>query len=370
MGRVSMAEATVLLIGPLPPPIFGMATTNEAVAAEIRRRGVEPIVINLAGPTLERTYFGRFRRLPVVLGGAVRMCKMMPRLWGGTLYMSVSGGFGQVYELIYVLLGRLFKMRLYVRHCSFAYLDAPSRMMMLFTRMTGPAAVHIVQCSRMATRLGDLYGVRHVLSISNAVLYREIQNSKPPVRAQLKTLGFISNICREKGIFEFIDLISSVVADGLDVQALIAGPFMDADTEREVRSRLAGFDNVRYLGAVYGDSKDEFFRAIDVLVFPTKYRDETEAKVNHEAMRRNIPIIAHGRGCIPDIVDVECGLVVDVGAEFVPAAIQKIREWMGRPDLFCLASEEAGRRFKKTQLESNGRWRELIDEVVSRREAR
>ena len=37
---------------------------------------------------------------------------------------------------------------------------------------------------------------------------------------------------------------------------------------------------------------------IDLLIFPTRYTNETEGIINHEAMSRGVPVIAYGRGAI------------------------------------------------------------------------
>ena len=229
-------------------------------------------------------------------------------------------------------------MRIFLRHCSFAYLDKPSWLARILVKAAGSDAVHVTQSQGMADRLKALYGAEKVIPISNAVLYPKSPLAVRPRKA-LRTLGFLSNLSAEKGVFEFLDLLAAVAEKGLPLNARIAGQFQDEETKLLVMDRLTELHNVQYLGGVYGAEKDRFFDDIDVFIFPTRYRNETEAKVNHEAMSRGIPVIAYGRGCIPEIVGADCGLVIDPAEPFVPAALAKLESWLADPAAFrgCLA---------------------------------
>ena len=73
------------------------------------------MVVDVAADTLRRSVLGRLRRLPRVIGGWLRVLSE-PGLSGGTLYMSLSGGWGQVYEIPFVLLAKLRRMRIVLHH--------------------------------------------------------------------------------------------------------------------------------------------------------------------------------------------------------------------------------------------------------------
>ena len=283
---------------------------------------------------------------------------------GAALYTSVAGGWGQVYEIGFMLLARLRRMRVFLHHHTFAYLSNPRLLTRILTRVAGSSAVHICQSPGMAGRLRSVYGVRRAVPVSNAVFLMEDSAAQVEPRRHLRTIGFISNICEEKGVFEFLDLAAAARERGLSLRARLAGPFQDARTERQVRERLAGLPEVEYVGPVYSAEKEEFFSGIDVLVFPTRYVNETEGIVNHEAMSRGIPVIAYGRGCIPEIVGPECGLVVDPAEPFVPPALAQLEAWLADPALFEAASKGAALRFRKTREQSQRRWEELLEEMT------
>lgn len=361
-NAVNVKPPQITMVGPFPPPVHGMAMVNAAVRAALQKAGAAPLVIDLSSPDLNRALAARLGRLPKVARGLARLIRARG-LRGATLYMSVSGGLGQVYEVLFALLARARGMRVFLHHHSFAYLDTPSRLTRWLVRVAGSDAVHIAQSPKMAEGLNRVYGAARVAPVSNAVFFVPT-NAAAPTRPRLKTLGFLSNIAPEKGVFEFLDLCAAARDKGLPLRARLAGPFQGGETERQVRARLAALPGVDYVGPKYGAEKDAFYAGIDALIFPTHYDNETEGIVNHEAMSRAIPVIAYGRGCIPEIVGPDCGLVIDPAAPFVPAALTQLETWLADTAVFAAASQAAAQRFEKTYAENTERWVALLAEIA------
>ena len=352
----------LVMAGAFPPPVHGMAAVNAAVRDALRQAGVTPTVIDLAASSLDRSLAARVGRLPRVLRGLGRLARQRA-LRDGTLYMSVSGGVGQVYELAFLLLARLRGMRVFLHHHSFAYLDRPSLLTRALIRAAGDDAVHIVLSAGMAERLQLGYGAIRVVPVSNAVFF--VAADTPTVaQRRLATIGFLGNITAEKGIFEFLDLMTAAGNSGLPLHARMAGPFQDIATEQAVRERLGSLPQVEYVGPQYGADKDAFYASIDALLFPSSYVNEAEPVTIHEALSRGIPVIAYGRGCILEIVGVDCGLVIDPAEPFVPAALAKLESWLADPAAFAAASQAAAARFARTYDESAARWRALLEDIV------
>ena len=350
------------MVGAFPPPVHGMAAVNAAVRDALREAQVEPMVIDLAAPSLDRSLSARLGRLPRVGKGLLKLATRR-RLRGASIYMSVSGGFGQLYEIAFVLLARLRGMRMFLHHHSFAYLDRTNGMTGALTRVAGAEAVHIALSPGMAERLKGIYGVDGVTPISNAVFFAATDVTGA-VRVVSKTLGFLGNIAPEKGVFEFLDLMKAAQTADLPVRGSLAGPFQDVETERAVRARLQELPLVEYVGPRYGADKAVFFDSIDVLIFPTQYVNEAEPVTIHEAMSRGVPVIAYGRGCIPEIVAPDCGLVIDPEQPFVPAALAQLEHWLADPAACQAASQSAVARFASKFAENDARWRALLARIT------
>jgi glycosyltransferase involved in cell wall biosynthesis len=362
-GSSGGPQGRLIMVGAFPPPLHGMAAVNVAIRDEIRKAGIEPEIVNLAATSLRRSLIARLSRVPRVARGLSHLL-LTTHLTNATLYMSVSGGLGQVYDVLFVLLSRARGIRLFLHHHSYAYVERPSLLTAILVRAAGKAACHVTQSAGMSARLAELYGAGTTAWISNAAFLLEPESGTRRQRCSVETLGFISNISEEKGVFDFLDLIAIAGEAGHPIHGRIAGPFQDENTERRVRQYLSALPNVSYEGPKYGVDKDEFFSSIDVLVFPTRYRNETEGIVNHEAMSRGIPVIAYGRGCIPEFVESDCGLVVRPEQEFVPVSLAQIEAWLTDPESFERATVAAAQRFKRTVEESRVHLRDFVDELT------
>jgi len=337
-------KSIVLMVGPFPPPVHGMAAVNKAVQNKLRASGMSPEIIDVAAPNIGRSLTNRLGRLPRIFRGLILLA-LMRRAHGAAIYMSVSGGFGKLYEILFAMLGRLRGMRIFLHHHTYIYLDRPSWIAKLLFRVAGPGALHVALCPDMAGLLKTTYRLKRVVPVSNAVFLAMSPERKKASRRNLKMLGFLSNISPDKGVFEFMNLLDQVQKVGLPLQAKLAGPFQDKKTERQVRARLTKFSNVEYVGPKYDADKDCFFENIDVFVFPTKYEAEAEPLVIYEAMQHGLPIITYGRGCIPEIIDTKCGLVIPPDQPFAPLALEQIKKWLASPVLFESASRAAENRF-------------------------
>jgi glycosyltransferase involved in cell wall biosynthesis len=358
------SDRRIVMVGAYPPPFHGMAAINEAVRRQVVDNGAVPIVFDISASNLDRsisTHFGKFRRVIRGLAGI----SFRRGLNKATLYMSISGGWGQLYEVFFLLVARLRGMRRYIHHHSFAYIDHPSRLAGMLTFVSGQTCVHVVLSQSMANRLQEAYPrARRTLVISNAAFFGDEWMAHRVDRRKLNTIGFISNISREKGIFEFLDLAARCESKGLKLKAKIAGPFQDKATERLVKSEIKKLRTVEYLGPRYGEDKERFFQSIDVLVFPTLYANEAEPLTIHEAMSRGVPVIARGRGCIPEIVRAGTGRLVAPGAQFVEKAMNQLEEWAETSIDFENASQRAGQCFEQLYAESRRRWIQALGEML------
>ena len=353
------ALRSVIMVGAFPPPVHGMSAINAVVREMLEADDVPVVAIDIAAHNLRRDAVSRASRLPRVLRGIVRFARLAGQ-GRTTLYISVSGGGGQFYECVFLLLARVARCRIFLHHHNYAYLNRFSVLTKVLTTIAGRRATHIVLSDGMARTLRVMYGSSvQPRTVSNAGLLGAGSDRPVSERSEVSSVGFLGNISVEKGILEFLEVVQHANESGIELTGIIAGPFQDAGTAAMVEGRMASIPNVEYRGPVFGSEKEAFFDAIDVLLFPTMYVNEAEPLVIHEAMARGVPVIARPRGAISEIITPVCGALVPSDKEFSTEALRHISAWLASPSLYRSAAQESRRRFRCLRDRSITTWSEI-----------
>ncbi len=335
---------SVVLIGQFPPPVHGMAVVNRFVEQALRERDGRVAAIDVSPGVLVATGVSVATKALRVALGLCRLVSLAGRRQAGAVYIGLSGGKGQVYELLFILVAKAFRVRLFLHHHSFAYIDSRSALTELVIALAGRYATHVVLCERMRSGI-EKTSRRQLAAIvlSNFAFAREPRPVRLRARVSCCAIGYLSNISPEKGIMLFLDMASRIKAAGLNLKILVAGPFEDRSVERAVTAKLGEIGGIDYRGAVYGLDKQSFFDEIDLMVFPSQYVHEAEPVTVIEALTQGIPVVATERGCLSTLVPFDCGLVVPRGADFVESAVQQLQIWVQRPDEYRMAAQKAAR---------------------------
>lgn len=362
------SETSVHLVGAFPPPVHGMSMVNDRVAQVLRQKGAVVNALDISPGDVSgwATLLTRWRRVLQCIGSfwlGVRNKR------AATLYVGLSGGWGQLYDLLFVGLGRLYGCRIFLHHHSFAYLDCPRVLARLLFWTAGVETWHTVLCAEMAGKLAARYPTcRRIRVVSNVAFTSSSPNV--PRRERLRTIGYLSNVMRSKGIMEFLDALDALNAQGVEVAGRIAGPIFEPDLAEVLRRRCASNPQIKYVGPVYGEAKDSFLRETDALLFPTSYQNEAEPLTLWEALSHGVPVLAWGRGCIPSMLQNSRSQAVPVDVEFVGAAVKAVAQWHRRPEMFAGASEEARQRFDDMKKSSRHEFEAFCDALMDRRHER
>jgi glycosyltransferase involved in cell wall biosynthesis len=354
------------IIGAFPPPVHGLAAVNAAVRDRLRAAGRGKVIcIDTAHVSLSRSLVGRLGRVFRIVPALARLAVLSATRTVSAMYIGVSGGFGQVYDIGFLAIARAGGLRRFCHHHSFAYLRSPSLITRMLVWVGGRETTHVLLCPDMKFALASTYpNVVRTIVVSNAAFMQESELPAIEPRERVRVAGFLGNISREKGVFEFIDTIRRLVAEGVAVEGVIAGPFENAAVEREVMNRLVRLDRVRYVGPKYGTEKTTFYREIDVLVFPSRYANEAEPLTVLEAMQQCAPVIAWERGCIADMIKYGGGFMVPAGEDFSRVASAKLREWVDCPEVFRSASRRSREAFEVRRADSMSLLDQLCENVL------
>lgn len=306
----------MVMAGHFPPPVTGLSAVNAQMRDKLAGAGLLMAAAELsAGRPASRIQLAltRFTRATTA---AIKLVRRR-RSGATTFYMPVDGGLGLAFNALLAAVARVLGYTVFFHHHSFAYINKRSALMRLLIRLSPKHSVHVVLCEEMGARLQARYqetwaradAQLHVLS--NGFLL--VSPSPEPVRNPLGdciVLGHLSNLTVAKGALSAIALFEAARTSGQAVKLILAGPTSDpAVAEAIARTQARHPDHFTWLGAVYGEAKADFYRSIDVFLFPTTYANEAQPLVLLEAISHGRPYLAIERGCIACDHDEAVGLV-------------------------------------------------------------
>ena len=348
---------SIFFVGPLPPPVHGFSLINEKMLGALRAQGSPVHVFDLAPHTRWAPFVQWFAFIGALLRAGRSNC---------SLYLPISGGLRQLIDLLFIVPARLMGWNIFVHHHSFAYLNKkPWHATLVFKVLRN--AKHIVLCTSMGEKFGQQYGIlpSNLRVLSNSAFLALSVNTvtaKPVLNAAI-TLGFLSNITAEKGIFKFLDAIDALHAQHIPCNVVVAGP-VQPEIQADFDARLAAIPHARHIGPVYGDAKQQFFNSIDVLLFPTLYANEAEPVTLWEAMAQAIPVIALQRGCIQGMVPLAAGCIVEKPHEFVAAVVKEVTALSMSAELLVSRRSAAKDAFSAAQQQYQYSLKSLLIEMT------
>ncbi|MBX3432176.1 MAG: glycosyltransferase family 4 protein [Pirellulales bacterium] len=326
-----------------------MTTLTAKVAAELADKCETTLVNWSAGRDVRGLRWKTVRWRGVLRTVRALLCG--GRVKDADFYYAVSSGSGLLYDMLLVGLAKALGYRPVLHHHVYYYIDRFDWRAKRLFRIAGSEAIHVVHCPLMAEDLRRRYpACRQCLTLSPNIAC-EIIPSNAPRQPRPFTIGFLSNLTRDKGLDDVAETFARLVAVAPQARLVLAGPCSTADARKLVNRALNRWpENAEYRGPVYGDAKDEFFRNIDAFVYPT--RSDSWGIVVSEALASGAPVVVRSRGCLPYIVQGNCGVVIDKDDDFAIAAANILARWSREPDVFNEAVDAARRRSAELHAEA------------------
>lgn len=316
-------ERPILLLD-LPPPLHGMSQVNDVIS-----RSCE------SAYTISTTWIFKVSRGRIPIGAAKAFGFPFVLLYftarlvvdcrsRATIYRPINGGKGQIYDVILLGLARFFRRRVVIHHHSFAYIREFNALFRFLLLVAGKNTSHIVLAPEMEFGLRKVYKITQPITVlSNSFFVAsDIQSSgvgaildHAPRRVKPKqiVLGHMANLSFEKGLKFFVSLHEKLQSlDSVEVVSLIAGPYSSADVEEYLKCKMASVEGLNYLGPLYGAAKYEFYRRVDIFVFPSQYVNEAQPLVLFEAASANCLLIGSTTGCLASTLETLGGLSIPV----------------------------------------------------------
>lgn len=285
----------ILAVGTLPPPIGGTSMSFQDFVNMLEQHGgVEHLTLDSVGLRNEKGSLSvsKFISFVFKLKRYIQLCDVV------TLHLSY-----QALTLVTpfaVLFCKLYGKKLVIRRFGGVLhneMSVAHRAVLNFALKH--SAKYLVETKRQVKELNSP-NVEFYPTGRNKNLFKPYYS--PP--KTLKKVSFISQVKKNKGIFELIHAIGK----RSDLRLEIYGPLFDDITKHE----LELYPNVKYLGVVVGEDVKEVISQTDIICLPSYYQGEGYAGIIFEAMHCGKPVLISNWKSLPDLIYGNSGVLVDI----------------------------------------------------------
>lgn len=322
-----MSDAQVTMIGSFPPPVAGAALANAMVCDALVAAGSNVTRINVGDRRLAhgRSLAYHARRASGNLLGLRRA-----RAAGSpdaSLYVVPDAGLGAWYTCAHMAGAARCYGAVMIHHHSCRYIDQHDRAIAAVATIARDRATHVFLTDGMAQAFRRQYGDVTFCVVTNAHFVADEAARLPATRHDGPIrLGHLSNLCADKGFFAVADAFEALRSVGVASTLTLAGPILEPAVAERIASLITAHGSlVRHVGPVAGEAKLAFYRDVDVLLFPTAWRQEAASLVIYEALAVGCPVLATGRGLIAEVVPDVGGAVCARDADFVSFILAYLR---------------------------------------------
>lgn len=317
-----MSRSLILIVGPTPPPYFGMSMATEVL---LRAMGQRIRYVHL--DTADRrglANIGKFELGNLLLAakhGAKCLWILLTK-WPDVVYVPISQAWLPfLRDCLFLIPAKLLRRKVVI-HLHGGYFGT-------FYHQAAPVMRWIVRCALGSAACGIVLG-KSVAAIFNGIVPSErvriVPNGIPDhfrdrhgqkrEKYHPHTLLFLGMLMPGKG---YVDLLRALplVRERLGaVQAVFAGEWCsqrDKESAEQLVDRFELGSSVQFIGPVGAARKRELLETSDVFVFPSAH-PEGQPFVILEAMAAGLPVVSTNWACIPEMVAAGVnGLLVNPG---------------------------------------------------------
>jgi glycosyltransferase involved in cell wall biosynthesis len=327
----------MIFIGPFPKPVHGQSLATQSMFDFLNSESIAIRKIDVSGTGLKKIMMHIYAFLTILFTGKT------------SVYISLNSNNGLILNIFLVLAARLRGSKLCLHYHAYDHIRRKTLVLYWLAKLSGKYTCHIVLGQTMANDLKESVGFNlDTFILNNSKLIKQSHGVSQKT-AHIIRLGHLSNLTKEKGLTTTID--TAIYLNNLfNIKLYLAGPAESDYVKSEIqRAKDKLGDNIKYLGPLYGDDKDKFYRSIDYFIFPSQYKNEAEPLVVLEALAAGVPVIASDVGCIADDISSTGGISIKVDDNFVENTKQ-----------YLIRMEEEN-NYKNASLNARHRYLELLE---------
>ena len=350
----------MLVIGPVPPPVCGLSLAVQRLLQSDLSHRYCFVPINTAIIFAQIGDQGKFRSIKAIRDAILflRVLKSLVRTRPCISYLTIAQTrLGILRDAALITLCRLFRtpvvIHLHGGHFRHQYEGLHPLEQRVVAHTLSLVDRVIVLSDSFRSLFDGLVDAGRIRVVHNGVPDIPVlhPSSSDSLEYGLHVL-FLSNLQREKGLFDALYALWHLKERGIPFRATFAGAWPSVAIENQARhlvSQLELGSVVHFPGLVIGQLKTEVFSCSDVFIFPS-YQMEGQPIALIEAMRAGLPVVATSQGSIPEMVaDGKNGFLVP---KHCPEAIaDKLALLAQKPLLRAQMGQASRQRYLETYTE-------------------
>lgn len=304
----------ILILGPLPPPIYGVSLSNFVLKNGLLKRGHNVNVVNTAGAKKIDSDVGvwNIRKLSFV-----KSYLGLFKVFRTDVVYCTSGQtfFGIIKYAPFVILSRILGKKTII-HIKGGHLKDSYDKMNTFKKAISKYVLSsynggIVLSKSLKYLLESFLPENKIFIqhnfIQNSLIISEDEILKQKSYRELQII-YLSNLMKEKGIVELLSALGELNKNKIPFTAKIAGHI--PKNEQDLLLSMKQMKNVEYIGVVQKEAKTELLSWGNVFCLPTYYSMEGQPISLIEAMGFGNVVLTTKHAGIPDICTEKNGVFV------------------------------------------------------------
>lgn len=304
----------ILILGPFPPPLFGVSLSNFVLKNGLLKKGHRVAFVNTAGGEKIDAEVGAWdiRKLSFI-----KSYFSLYKVFNADIVYCTTGQtfFGIIKYAPFVLLSRLLGKKTVV-HVKGGFLKRSYQEMSAFKKRISKFVLSrynggIVLSKSLRNLLegflpDDKIYIQHNF-IQDSLIIPQEDILKQKKHDKLR-IFYLSNLMKEKGIVELLDALETLNKNKIPYEAKIAGHI--PKDGQDLLEKMEKIENLEYLGVVQKESKTKLLSWGNVFCLPTYYTMEGQPISIIEAMGFGNAILTTKHAGIPDICSEKNGVFV------------------------------------------------------------
>lgn len=310
----------ILIIGPLPPPSGGMATSVYNLLNSHLKDAYDLLILDITGyrTRKKKNYFPIFS-YQLFLFFKLFYLLLLKR--PAIVHVQVASFLYFYIIAIDIMLSKLLKRKVifHLRGCRFKdfYKNSPhiGKLFIKFILKTSDRIIALSQIwmQFISAIIEDANKVIIIPNSVDCVKFRQFENKKLKMgfsKDDLMVL-FVGSIGQRKGAFDLVQCIPRITSDIRNLKFIFLGreEFRGEKEKLDNLIKAEKLTNVFSLGEVSGQEKIDYYLSSDIFVLPSHAENFPNSLL--EAMASGLPVVASDVGAVDEIIrDGENGFLI------------------------------------------------------------